>query len=1068
MDTGTAPAGDGPEEVGGRLQRVSCSQCGRELVFSGPRPLFCGFCGKPFAKTEPETAVVPQTGPEAPTLAPFTPAMPEIGPEPQVVGGYRLLRRLGGGGMGTVYEAEDPAGRRVALKLILGGQPGSDDTLERFRREGRLASGIAHPRCVFVLAADEDAGRPYIVMELMPGETLADLLHKRGPLPPAEAVAKIVDVLDGLREAHRLGVVHRDVKPSNCFLDADGRVKVGDFGLSRSLAADAHLTRTGSFLGTPLFASPEQVRGEPPGPQSDVYSLAATLYCLLTGRAPFEGSGDAASTLARIVADPVPPMLTVRPGLPPALDRVVLRGLERDRHRRWRDLDEFREALLPFLPGKQDAARRSVRFAALLVDWIILKAVATVAQVVGVATGLLSLDPYEAQHRAPGTFAVGVVLWAVYFIFPERFWGCTPGKRLLRLRVCTLAGGEPPGWGRTALRFAVFFALLFPGSTLLGPLIFRVDVDSREGRARARELSTAIFPLEVIGVVLLLSTMRRRNGWRGLHEFASGTRVIQLPEPVRRRASIPRSFGGALSRSENLPGRVGPFHVRGALRWDEGSRVLLGEDQSLGRSVLLWLRHASEDPLCPKRRACARSTRLRWLSAGQQDGWLWDAFPAPAGQPLAELVAAGGPLRWSEARPVLEYLSEELGASADEGTLPVRLTVGQVWVQTDGSALLLDEPTGREEGAIEDGDPDQRALELLRQSAVLALEGPRRSDPADRPHVRATVPEHASRILDRLLDRAKPYRNVAEFREDLEATRSRPAEVSADRRTAHLVVQTALLFFGLCWMMMAAWLTDIPTLLVLETTDRLGTRALQPLEASAAAGLVAGGAAQSPLPYAAAAYQSGADLELADQLRKVLREEQRERQEREEGADWLNQAVMRGLVQFIHGVEVEINRSHPEVPHGDDFRAEAAVRIREDQSIAAVDHVMLVVALVTIAVCPTLCVLSALFFRGGVSYPLMGLSLVRADGRRAGRFRCAWRSLLVWAPLVFVLAAAVLLREWYWASAADRAGRVWMLWAVEVLRWASLGLLAVYPVLAVRSPERTPADRLAGTWLVPR
>src|SRR5262249_1495241 len=151
------------------------------------------------------------------------------------------------------------------------------------RQEGRLASLIAHPRCVFVFAADEEAGRPYIVMELMPGSTLQDLVDRQGPLPPEQAVARILDVIEGLQEVQRHGVVPRGVKPSNCFLGADGRVRVGDFGLSKSLARDSHLTRTGAFLGTPRFCSPEQLRGEPIDQQSDGYSVAATLYFLLTG-----------------------------------------------------------------------------------------------------------------------------------------------------------------------------------------------------------------------------------------------------------------------------------------------------------------------------------------------------------------------------------------------------------------------------------------------------------------------------------------------------------------------------------------------------------------------------------------------------------------------------------------------------------------------------------------------------------------------------------------------------------------------------------------------------------------
>jgi serine/threonine protein kinase len=167
--------------------------------------------------------------------------------------------------MGAVYEAEAPdTGSRVAVKLLSTRLAASPTSVERFRQEGRLASQLAHPRCVFVLAADTDAGRPYIVMELMPGRTLKDVVDERGPLPPDQAVAHILDVVDGLAEAHRLGVLHRDVKPSNCFLTADGRVKVGDFGLSKSLAtsADRHLTQTGAFLGTVLFASPEQLRGD--------------------------------------------------------------------------------------------------------------------------------------------------------------------------------------------------------------------------------------------------------------------------------------------------------------------------------------------------------------------------------------------------------------------------------------------------------------------------------------------------------------------------------------------------------------------------------------------------------------------------------------------------------------------------------------------------------------------------------------------------------------------------------------------------------------------------------------
>lgn len=291
-------------------------------------------------------------------MPPTRPAAALVPEDPEQIGGFRLRRLLGSGGMGRVYEAEELAtGRRVALKLLATEYACARDAVERFRQEGRYARMIAHPRCVAVLATDEADGRPYIVMELMPGTTLQDLVKERGPLPVAEAVDKILDVIDGLAAAHQLGVVHRDVKPSNCFLDADGRVKVGDFGLSKSLTGDSHLTRTGAFLGTPLYAAPEQVRAERANEQTDGYAVAATLYFLLAGKAPFQRS-DPAATIACLVCDDPPSVRECRPEVPAALDQAILKGLARDRAQRYRNLAEFRQALLPFAPAHPAACRR--------------------------------------------------------------------------------------------------------------------------------------------------------------------------------------------------------------------------------------------------------------------------------------------------------------------------------------------------------------------------------------------------------------------------------------------------------------------------------------------------------------------------------------------------------------------------------------------------------------------------------------------------------------------------------------------------------------------------------------
>ncbi len=366
-----------------------CPRCRRNLADSASEadpPAFCRYCGQKLAGSSAPVVVMPDGGEtiDVPTQSHEAADTPEDAPAsrtaeeaPQSVGGYHLIRFLGAGGMGMVYEAEDAGtGHRAAVKLLSRKYTSNPTSVERFRQEGRVASQITHPHCVFVFRADADAGRPYIVMELMPGKTLKDLVDEQGPLPTAEAVTRILDVVAGLAEAHRLGVIHRDVKPSNCFLTRDDRVKVGDFGLSKSLAPDQEgqkqITQSGAFLGTVLFASPEQIRGEAVGYESDVYSVCGTLYYLLTGRAPYQHESITA-TLAKAVSEPPPPIRPRRPDVPLELERVVLRGLERDRERRWQSLEELDDALRSQLPANQRPARPRSLVMAYIVDMLLLQ-----------------------------------------------------------------------------------------------------------------------------------------------------------------------------------------------------------------------------------------------------------------------------------------------------------------------------------------------------------------------------------------------------------------------------------------------------------------------------------------------------------------------------------------------------------------------------------------------------------------------------------------------------------------------------------------------------------------------
>jgi eukaryotic-like serine/threonine-protein kinase len=704
--------------------QLTCPACQRTLDFTGDAPSFCGYCGNSLGNTVPLAAF---TAAEVATLAPGAApgaARPDI---QQTVGGYRLLRALGAGGMGEVYEAEESAsGRRVALKIINADYADSStEAVERFRQEGRLASMVTHPRCVFVLAAQEEAGRPYIVMELMPGKTLHDLVKDQGPRPPEQAIAKILDVIDGLQAAHRLEVIHRDVKPSNCFLEADGRVKVGDFGLAKSLTQTGNLTQTGAFVGTLLFASPEQIRGEAIDLRTDVYSVAATLYFLLTGQAPFQ-STDMAATLARIVSDPAPSMRRLRPELPAALDQVVLRGLERDPNNRWPDLESFREALVALIPSPLTGEGWGRRVVAGIADAILCSCVSLA--LLWAVPLMLALLPAVLEEPLLTVFydCWSVILAILYFTVLEHGWGRSLGKWHERLLVCPMDGHDPPMWRWALARSAVYCGLPAVGSLTIDLALWVQGAGSTGG--------ALWWALWALGWIVLAVPMRPGNGYRGLHEWLSGTRVMQLPLPKKRTALgntgpwlmyflAARRLDQQVPQRTSFPERVGGFTIRGVLKWTATDKILLGEDAALGRRVFLWFRPSSEPPLDQARREVGRRTRLRWLASGRLGDLQWDAMLAPLGCPLPELIASDGKLSRAELQPILTELAGELTAACEDGTLPGALNTALVWVQHDGSAQLADIAlTDPSIGAsVVQGTAQERAQGLLRELTALAL-----------------------------------------------------------------------------------------------------------------------------------------------------------------------------------------------------------------------------------------------------------------------------------------------------------------------------------------------------------
>jgi eukaryotic-like serine/threonine-protein kinase len=255
-------------------------------------------------------------------------------------GRYRLDAQIGRGGMSTVYRAFDVVLERpVAIKLMHRETAADSDQLERFRREARSVAQLNHPQIVTVIDAGEEsspdgeAGSPYIVLEYVEGETLKDLIRREGPLEITQAVAYAIEIARALGAAHERQIVHRDVKPQNVLVGAEGGAKITDFGIARTLTEEG-LTMDGRVLGTTDYVSPEQALGQPVTGQSDLYSLGIVLYEMLTGQVPFRGESPVAVAMKHVRED-IPDVQALRPELSAATAAVLDRAVAKDLSRRY-------------------------------------------------------------------------------------------------------------------------------------------------------------------------------------------------------------------------------------------------------------------------------------------------------------------------------------------------------------------------------------------------------------------------------------------------------------------------------------------------------------------------------------------------------------------------------------------------------------------------------------------------------------------------------------------------------------------------------------------------------------
>ena len=256
---------------------------------------------------------------------------------------YKVLNRIGSGGMADVYCAEDlQLGRRVALKLLYRRFAEDEEFVERFRREASSAAGLQHPNVVAVFDRGEFDGTYYIAMEYLEGRSLKQVVRQEGALEPDRAIDLVIQILKAARFAHRRGIVHRDIKPHNVIVDDEGRAKVTDFGIARAGASD--MTETGSIMGTAQYLSPEQAQGHPVDARADLYSIGVVLYELLTGRVPFDAESAVTIALKQVSEEPVPPS-ELNPAVSDQLEDVVMRALQKDPAYRFADAEEFIIAL---------------------------------------------------------------------------------------------------------------------------------------------------------------------------------------------------------------------------------------------------------------------------------------------------------------------------------------------------------------------------------------------------------------------------------------------------------------------------------------------------------------------------------------------------------------------------------------------------------------------------------------------------------------------------------------------------------------------------------------------------
>lgn len=949
--------------------------------------------------------------------------------------------------MGEVYEAEHVAtGRRVALK-VMNQKLTSEDDRRRFLREGRLAASVNHPNVVYVYGSEEIEGAPVIAMELVQGGTLKDQLKRDGPLPVTQAVEAILQVIAGLEAAQATGVLHRDIKPANCFVDPDGIVKIGDFGLSVSTFArgESLITAAGSVMGTPAYASPEQLRGQPLDVATDIYSIGATLYHLLTGQPPFHET-DFVKIVTEVLDEQPPAPCQLRDGIPDDLSRIVMRCLAKDRGARYQTYGQLRDALLPFRATETVPAPPARRILANILD-----------ECLAFAPGFLyfgywGLEPLDAlmgeRTLTAALVWLGCYVWyALYYAIWEGRTGAAAGKFLCGLRVVRL-DGQVPGFAR-----ALYRVVLFSLPNVLPSLLLMAFMPLARMNATLANGGTLITDQLGFLPFLFFVTMRRRNRYAAIHDLLTRTRVVVSPKSQPRPMLMERAIAPmAEVESASVPCEIlGPYQIRASLWKTPLAELIEAFDPALRRRIWIHLRPSTADAVSTARRDLNRPARLRWLNGGRTETHLWDAYEAGDGTPFLKL--RGKPQPWSSVRFWLLDLAEEMAAALKQGTVLPVLSLNRLWISRHGRAFILDFPCPGLDNELNETLPDPLRNEADMQRFLNTVAGEALTMGKNKP----AVPLHARAFLQSLERHSFPEPEFVVG--NLQSLVSKPGRITPHWRAASLALAPAIIV-GLAISVVTAagfaqfrwqrqWTALYPGLPSLRAAATLYDLQVSRDEDK----------------------DSQKDLELArvylaSHFGQLLTND----------ALWANQALTKDFDEADLEADLRQAVSGPKPTPQMSREADTVIAPRINLAQRSELCLLFLIMLIFLAGMFSLLELfGAIFFRQSPVLSLFGIAIVDRQNGPAGRLRLFWRWTIKWISFgaLGVLGVALICNRLMmvggsWSPAPPASvEQLIPLPSIIVISVVAVAILACF-AHTVFHPERSLADRLAGTRLAPK